>query len=330
MRIASTVRVFVAAFAFFATASLAFAQQKKEITIGLSSASFATGQLRIADQMGFFAKRGLSVRFVVTDGSSAALAALLAGSFDFVNVGTSELVLAAAKQLKVVSVATILGGFTVSLVLSKPVADKTGVSPNAPIKDKLKALDGRLIASATATAISSVVVKAAAEAAGANIRLTYMAQPGMQAALETGAIDGYMGAAPFWAMPVVKGTGVLWISGPKKEFPEEIAPGINAVLLAMKDYATANPDIVKNVTEALDEVSKAIQERPAEVKAVVAKVYPALDAALLDSLFSIESAAWVTKQSTSAEIAREVSIMKKLGLNVPGIENVDPKAVLYP
>ena len=330
MSILPIVKIGIAAGIVLASAGLASAQQKKELTIGLSSNSFATGQLRIADEMGFFAKRGLSVRFVVTDGSSAALAALLAGSFNLANVGTSELVLAAAKQMKVVSVATILGGFAVSLVLSKPVADKTGVSPNAPIKDKLKALDNLVIASATATAISSVVVKAAAEAAGANIRLTYMAQPGMQAALETGAIDGYMGAAPFWAMPIVKGTGVLWISGPKNEFPEEIAPGINAVLLTMKDYAVANPDIVKNVTEALAEVSKAIQERPAEVKAVVAKVFPALNAALLDELFSVESAAWVTKQATPAEIAREVSIMKRLGLTVPGIENIDPAAVLFP
>ena len=316
--------------AILATTGAAFAQQKKEITIGLSSNSFATTQLKLAEELGFFAKRGLSVKFVVVDGSTAALAALIAGSVNFANVGMPEITLAHAKGQKVVSVATIYTGFATSLVLSKEVADKLGVSPNAPIKERMKALDGRLIATPTATAGGTIVFKAAAEAAGANVRLSYIAQPAMQAALESKAIDGYMGSAPFWALPIVKGQAVLWISGPKNEFPADITPTITSVLLAMPDYARANPALVKDVTDALAEVSKAIQERPNDAKAAVGKIFPTLDGPTLDLLFAAELPAWITKQATVADMKREVGFIKALGLPIPDIDKVDPAAMVYP
>ena len=46
----------------------------------------------------------------------------------------------------------------------------------------------------------------------------------MTAALESGAIQGFIAGAPFWAAPIVKGSGVLWISGPKGELPAEHVP----------------------------------------------------------------------------------------------------------
>ncbi len=215
MSVSSRIKALLVAAAVLAVATAAPAQPLREITVGLASPSLAVAGGRIAKEMGLFEKHGLDAKFVIMDSSATAIAALIAGSYNFTIAGLPELVVAQSRGQKVVAVATTYGGFATSLVLSKSVADKLGVSSTAPVGERLKALDGLVLASPSPTAIGTVTFRNAAQAAGGNFRLSYMAQPAMAAALETGAIHGYASSAPFWAYPVVKGSGILWISGPK-------------------------------------------------------------------------------------------------------------------
>jgi ABC-type nitrate/sulfonate/bicarbonate transport system substrate-binding protein len=236
----STRRVLITALMVVASGS-AMAQPKKDITVGLASASFATATLRIANELQLVEKHGLNMRSVVTDNSGMALAGVLTKSFDLGIVGLPEFIIARARGQNIVSAAVTYSGFATSMVLSKPAADKIGVAPAAPLKQRLKALDGLVIATPSATAGGTVAFKAAIAAEGANVRMPYITQPAMQAALETGAIDGYLSSAPFWAFPVVKGGGHIWISGPKGEFPEASTPTVTGLLLTTREYADANP-----------------------------------------------------------------------------------------
>ena len=131
------------------------------------------------------------------EGSSSAMAGLISNSFNLATLGLPELFVAQTRGLDVVAVASTCDGFATSLVLSKALAEELGVSPSAPLEERLKAIDGRLIATPTATAGGTISFQAAMAAAGASERLTYMAQPAMQAALETGGIDGYLSSAPY-------------------------------------------------------------------------------------------------------------------------------------
>ena len=69
-----------------------------------------------------------------------------------------------ARGLKVVVLANTYAGFSGTLVLSKSVVDKLGVSPTAPIAQRLKALDGLVIGSPSATGAYTVTARAAAAA----------------------------------------------------------------------------------------------------------------------------------------------------------------------
>ena len=307
------------------------AQTDRELTIGLASSSFAVAALRIAHELGLLARHGIKARSVATESSVVALTGLLSRSFDLAMIGLPELVVAQARGQKVVAIATTYGGFATSLVLSKAAAERTGVAPTAPAAQRFKALDGLLIATPSATAGGTIAFKGATQAQGANVRLTYMAQTAMQAALESRAIDGYLSSAPFWAFPVVKGDGLLWISGPRGDFPSSSTPTVTAFLVANRDYAEANRDLMMRFKAVVADLGTALQQRPAEVKAAVARLYPDVPAPALDVLFEAEAGSWNPRQVDAKQLAHEIAMVKAIGVSLPPlIDTIDPASILFP
>ena len=220
-------------------------------------------------------------------------------------------------------------GSAVTLVLAAPVAAKLTVPVTAPVADRLKALDGLVVASSAATGASTVSFKTATKAAGAAIRLTYMAQPAMPTALASGAIQGYIASAPIWAVPVAKGVGVAWISGPKGDLPPENTPAASGHLQAMRHFAETNQGLMDRIAAVFADLAQAIDTRPATVETAVAKLYPDLSPGLLDLLFTSEARSWQAKPVTSAEMAHEIAFVKLTGAAPAQIDRLDPAAMLF-
>ncbi len=309
----------------------ALAQQAlRKVAMGLAGQSMIASIPRFAKEMGLFEKRGIDINFVSMDSANASATALIAGSVEVAFSGTVELITARARGRDVVAIANTYGGLGGSLVLAKSVADKLGVAASAPMTARLKALNGMTIASPSATSAYTVSYKGAASAAGVDLRFTYMAMPAMQAALESGAIQGYVASAPFWVMPIVGGSAVLWVSGPRAELPAEMRPRSNSVLLTMRDTIKANPEMVKSVAAVFADFVEAIDKRPADVKAAVVKVFPNVDARTLDVLYESESLAWKARPLTAADIVHEIAYTKLSGAPLPGIEGIDPASMVWP
>jgi ABC-type nitrate/sulfonate/bicarbonate transport system substrate-binding protein len=317
--------------AVLVSANAAFGQApQRNVTIALSSGSIGAAASRIAKEMGFFAKYNIDPKIVIMENSGVAIAALLSDSANLAVAGSTELIVAHSRGQKLVGIATAYAGFPASLVLAKSVADKLGVSPNAPVAERLKALDGILLATPSPTAIGSVIMRGAAQTVGANLRFTYMAQPAMPAALESGAIQGFQSSAPAYVLPIVKGTAVLWISGPKGELPAEVSPIVSTVLQTTRSYAEANPALMKDIASAFTDLANAIKERPADVKATLAKLYPELDAATVDIVFAAESLGWNAKKLTPEIMAHEIKLAKSSGIPLQNPEGLDPAAMIFP
>lgn len=312
-----------------ATAGAAEAQQPREITIGLGSGSLVAATARIANEIGLFAKNGLQPRFIVMESANAATTALISKSTPAVVSGPAELVIAQARGQKVVAIANAYGGLGATLVLAKSVADKLGVSPDAPVPQRFKALDGLVLAAASPTATYKIAFDGAAKAAGATVRFTYMAQGAMPAALESGAVQGYVASAPVWGVPVLKGLGVVWISGPKGELPREFSPVSTANMQVMRDYAEANPEIVRSLAAVYSDFAKAVDERPADVKAAITKLYPDLTPQTLELLYGTESRAWKAGPLTAEDIKQDIAFVKVGGAQLPDIDKIDPASMLF-
>ena len=314
----------------FALAGSAAAQQKRQITIGLRSPSLPAAGARIAKEMGLFDKHGIDAKVTPMDNASVATMGLISGSLDFASTAGTDVVVSQARGQKLVAVTSVYTGFAGVLVLSKAVADKLGVSPTAPVAQRLKALDGLLIASPSATSTYTFAFKAASEAAGAKIRFTYMAQPAMVAALETGAIQGIIAGSPIYARPVLNGSGVMWINGPKRELAPEFTPAHAVTLNTKREFAQANPDLIKRITAVFGDLAKAVDERPNDVKAAILKLFPELDARTLDLLYVTESQGFKARPLTVRDMAHEIAFVKASGIPLPNDAALDARAMVFP
>ena len=245
-------------------------------------------------------------------------------------VGSGTVIAAVARGQKIVAIANGYGGFATTMVVAKDVAEKLGVKPNAPVAERLKAADNLLVGTPEPTAGSTLGFKLAMATVGANLRFTYMAQQAMQAALENGAIQGYLASAPFWAGPVASGKGVVWVSGPKGEMPAGSVNISSTQLQMMREAATADPELAKAFASIFADLRKAIDERSDEVKAATARVFPDLDRKILDIVFPSESGAWNGRPMTTADWVKEIAFVKSSGTQIPGLDVVDPASFVFP
>jgi len=323
-------RFWLAGVATALVARPAAAQAMRKITIAVSSASLPGGVARIARQMGLFEQQGLEATVIVMDNATIASTALISGSVDFNTAPGEEVVIANSRRQPQLAVINIYGGFSGVLVLSKAAVAKLQITATASVQERLKALDGMAIASPAATSSSTFALKPAAEAAGAKVRLTYMAQNTMVAALERGAIEGFVASSPFYAMPVISGTGIMWISGPKGEFPPENLPPNQSGLNAMRSFVETNPDVVRRVIAVFTDFAAAVRNRPTEVKAAIAKLFPSLDGPTLDLLFESEAPSFRAARMTAEDMAHVIAYVKRSGLQVQNLEQLDPATMVLP
>jgi ABC-type nitrate/sulfonate/bicarbonate transport system substrate-binding protein len=329
MRLSSWIGRWLLGAAGLLAAGAASAQPVRDVTIGLSSNSLGAAGFRIAKELGLFEKHNLAARIVIMDSGNSVTAALISGSVQAVTAGMGDLIAARARHLPIVAVTNTYGGLSGTMVIAKSVADKLGVSPTASWQDRMKALDGLSIASASATSSNAVAYQAAANVVGARIRSVYMAQDTMPAALESGAIQGFVSASPFWAFPVERGAAVLWMSGPKGELPENLRSSTSNMVLVGQSFAEAHPDIVRDIDAVYGDFVKALDERPADVEAIIAKLYPTLDKPTIDMLFGMESFAWKARKLTPADVVKEIGFTKKGNSTLPGLDDIDPAAALW-
>lgn len=315
--------------AALAAPSVLRAQSSPEIVIGLPSTSLGAAMPRLSHELGIYAKNGLQTRLTVLESAAVSTAALISGSVQLTQAGPGEQIAAQAKGQKVVCIGIAYAGFSQSLVLSKAAAAKTGVSAQAPLADKLKALQGLTIATTSATASPTIALKRAAATYGVEPRFTYMTQPTFAAALERGAIDGYIGSAPFSTMGVAKGLGVMWANGPGREFPKEAAPANAGLLFVMRDYAQANPDVIRKLVASYTQFAEMVVKQPQAVKAVIAKLFPDLDGPTLDLFYGSESVSWAFRPVTVEEMTHELRFMKESGVPIPNLDQIQPRDMIW-
>ena len=331
MRLFSTMKACLFAGVLLAQVGAAEAEDLQTVRIGLSSPSLPAASARIAKELGLYEKHGLKAEITPMDSGSVATMGLLAGSLDFTTSGPSDVVVSRARGQDIVAIAALYHGFSAVLVLSNDLVAKTGVSADAPIAARLKALKGALIASPSATSSYTFAVKSATEAVGAPVSFTYMAQPAMVAALETGAIQGYVASSPFYATPVLHGKAVVWINGPKGEFPAESSLANAITLHAKRDFALAHPDLVAKIRAVFDDLAKEAREHPTAVRDAIGRLYPSIDPKTLDLIYTTEQPGFanITKL-TAADMARETAFTKLSGIDLPKDADLDPAKMLVP
>ena len=317
-----------AVFGLLAGVQAPVAQPLQDVTIGLGSRSLAGGSLRVANELGLFEKHGLKATFVFTDNPTIAISGLLARSYKFTVTGFPDFLAARAQGQPVVVVASTYSGLGINVVLDKVVMAKTNVARRAPVEQRLKAMDGLLIAATGASSTTRISLDAAAKAAGVNVRFTYMTYQAMLSALDAGAIQGFVAAAPIWAQAVTNGKAAEWISV-KDELKPPFVPTMSSALGTRADVIATEPDLVRRMAEVVADVGAAVKERPVDVKAAIARLYEGLDAQTIDLLFRSEAPSWATTPLTEQQVTQEIAYLRAYALAPPGIDTVVPSSMIY-
>jgi ABC-type nitrate/sulfonate/bicarbonate transport system substrate-binding protein len=300
----------------------------EELKVAVSSTSFVLGGAKIGQQAGLFARNGLQFGIVVMESGNAAMSALIGGSVPFAVTGPPEVLAARVRGQDMVIVANLYAGFAGSLVLATEVAKRTGIATTAPVQERLHALDGLIIAVPSATSVLLAPIKEGAARTGATARFTYMAQPAMPAALESGAIQGFVASFPFAGAPVLRGTGVIWINGSGGELPADLEPSSSSVLQATTAYVAANQPTVRKLRQSFVDIANFIQKDPDAAKKALAASYPQLSAQEIDLAFAQQWRNWTKPFLTAADMQQELKLLIA-STHAPGLDHLDPTAALF-
>jgi ABC-type nitrate/sulfonate/bicarbonate transport system substrate-binding protein len=151
----------------------------------------------------------------------------------------------------------------------------------------------------------------------------------MPAALETGSIQGFVASSPVWMTPVFKGTGIVWVDGPKGELPPDVLPLISGVLSTTEDFAKNNPTVIDRVHRTLKSLAGLVATNPEQAKASFAKVYPSLDQRTIDEAFAREAPNFTKMELSAQDIHHEIGILKAQGSTLQNLSDFRPKTILY-
>src|ERR1700742_3079108 len=283
------------------------------LVMGSKSSSMALGF--IADQGGLFTKNGLNVKLVYAGTGALATAAMIANSAKFTIDGGQGLFAAQA---------TGESGLGTQLVLTPAAAKKAGLGANATTAEKVKALNGLTIASASASSSWTAPGNKAASTEGAKIKWTYISETAMASAMKVGNIDGLVAAPPWTTQVLFNKTADLWLDGPPGSFPGGFATSSygDPVVATKKSYADAHPAIVKAFTKSILQASQLAVSDPAKAAGYVKQVaYPTMSQAEFNQIWASTLPLLKSPQLTLASL--------KTTLALDGDPQLDASA-LYP
>lgn len=235
----------------------------------------------VASEKGYYAdeKLTLDIKGDIFNASDASQV-VASGGADVGLVGANGAlnVIQAGRDLVTVAVPT--RGSVVQITLAKKAVDslaKSGVTPDSPIGERVKALKGLTLVTATAGSTIDLLSRTVMEEFGLNpdrdVTLQPLADPaGMTAALRGGTVDGLIFVSPTTVQPAVDGTGTLWI--------DTADPDIKSVseidfmhVITTKSFLGRQRDAVERYVRALSKGYKDVLDDKSETRALVKAKY---------------------------------------------------------
>ncbi len=240
-----------------------------------------------AQKNGLFAKEGLDVQAISTNGDGPDVDALIAGSAQFTISTPNRLFMAADQGKKLLSVGSMANRMNIDCVMNKDVADKLGITEATPLDEKLKKLKGLTIAGTRPGAFTYLLLQAYAKRVGLvpqqDFKLIGVGGPSsMLPALENGQIAVGCTGSPFPEFAVARGKGIIFTNNSSGTDPA-FNDFLYEMIYVLPNYAKANPQIVRGFLKALFiSVATFLDEPPSQLLPEVRAFYPgAADPVLL-------------------------------------------------
>jgi ABC-type nitrate/sulfonate/bicarbonate transport system substrate-binding protein len=298
-----------------------------EVTVAIPALSLSFSANYVAQDMGYWSKSGLAVKFVDIPGIGATNA-VLAGSVDFANASGPTAIRAPARGQKLLSIATTANRMLIEVVLSKAAADAAHLTAETDVAKKIQAMRGKKMAVETVNSVVHGFLRYVARKGGVDpekdITVTTLQPPAMLAALKSGAIDGFAMSMPWPLIPVREGAAIRVASGPRGDLPE-IEPFAYNVIVTRPEVCDKRPTVCERLVSGLTQAFAFMHDNPKETMAVLAKRLPATDPAIFAEGFELQLAS--TPRSPRIE---EASLVKAQEFMLAtGMMNADEKLASF-
>ncbi len=234
-------------------AARAQALEKIRMTIPVPAMVFYP--LYVAQDRGFFAKQGLDVELVVTQGDGPDVDAVIAGSVQFATSTPNRLLTAAAQGKPLKAVMDVHDRMALNCFINKESAAKAGIAPGMPYEEKMKRLKGLTLAGTRPGSFAYDLEIDMIQRAGLTPQIdtkvvSVGGPPAMIAAVENKAVDAACIATPTVEIAVSRGKAEWLVDNSHGEDPA-FKTILFELVYVRPDYAAQHGDIVRKLLRAI-------------------------------------------------------------------------------
>ena len=220
------------------------------VRVAQSVPQMAFAPLQIALHMNFFEYLGVKIEFIELQSGATARQALVGGSVDLVDSASTEVAAAVAQGVDFLSIQATVNQ-TLQMCVRKDWADQKGVTPESPLEDRVKALEGATIGITGPGAVSDRATRWMMIEYGdldPNNQAT-ITQVGGGAAAMAGALEANQIQAFLLSPPSCEVAGGVVLI-PPTDVPE-FANYVHEVLFGMRPWIEANKEAAGLVATAI-------------------------------------------------------------------------------
>jgi NitT/TauT family transport system substrate-binding protein len=223
------------------------AMAAEKVSIAIAGSSFVYLPVHVAKSLGLFAEEGLEPEFIESGSGAKSLAAMVAGSVDFLTGSPTSMLRAREKGAPALIVGATMTQFGSQVVAAGPWAKQHGITSASSYADKLRLMKGARGGISSAGSASDIQLRFLASEAKLNperdMTIQSMVQPVMLATLEQGRLDLVTMSPPYAEMAVQQFGAVLAFNTSKGEIPA--LDGIFYLgVIVEDDYAKKKSDTV--------------------------------------------------------------------------------------
>jgi NitT/TauT family transport system substrate-binding protein len=285
--------VVASAFAFSACATDGKAGASSEdgtVVVQVASESFGMLSQLMLFAGDYLEEEGLEIEYLPANPNAAQVAQSVTSSADIAFPGSTGVLPAVAAGRDVVSIATITQGPTTQLAVRKDAIEKTGVTADAPLEERIQALKGLTLGLPAAGTVTDILVRDLLSRNGVTPEKDVTIRPiadvtALLTAMREGAVDAIAFSPPTSVQGVQEGYAEIWASLGSGEIPEfEPMPFVDVV--TSQAFLDQRGEDVEKFLRALDAASKALSEDPeAAAKIIKERWLPDLDQEVFDLSF---------------------------------------------
>ncbi len=263
-----------------------FAQTKNRFKVSMTTAGDALHwyPCYVARALNLFADEGLDVEWIDVGSGTKQVASVMGSSALATPLGLQTAIAAATGGADLVCVSNLFDRIAMQLVLNNAALAKTGIVPTMPLDERIRRLKGLRIGvtgvgSTTDTVIRTLLVARKLDPNGYLTIQPVGSPPAMQAALESGVIDGAVISAPFPEITESRKLGRVVADTMGTEIPEMRDVPYSGMVTTRRTIAS-QPDAIAAMVRALTRAMAITRKDGAQVGQKVKALFPQTDPAI--------------------------------------------------